>query len=72
MADVERGERIKTLREARPGFTQEAAAEAIGVTLRAYQAWEAGGGIKWDNVKLIAALYDVEPEYLWEKSPEGG
>jgi transcriptional regulator with XRE-family HTH domain len=63
MADLERGQRIKELRESRH-LTQEATAEALGVTLRGYQEWEAGGGIKWDNVKKVARLYKVDAEFV--------
>ena len=63
MADLERGLRIKELREARH-LTQEAMADALGVTLRGYQEWEAGGGIKWDNVKKLAAFHSVEADYV--------
>jgi hypothetical protein len=34
------------------------------VTLRGYQEWEAGGGIKWDNVKKVARLYRVDAEFV--------
>lgn len=63
MADLERGERIKELRLARH-LTQPAVAEAIGVTLRGYQKYEAGGGIKWDNAKALAKFFRVDPDYL--------
>ena len=63
MADLERGLRIKELRESRH-LTQEAMADALGVTLRGYQEWEAGGGIKWDNVKKLAKFHTVDADYL--------
>lgn len=63
MADLERGLRIKELRASRH-LTQEAMADLLGVTLRGYQEWEAGGGIKWDNVKNLAGQLGVEPDYL--------
>lgn len=34
------------------------------VTLRGYQAWEAGGGIKWENVKVLAEVLGQSPEWL--------
>jgi hypothetical protein len=43
----ERGDRI---RELRAGIPQPRIADQVGVTLRAYQEWEAGGGIGWDNL----------------------
>jgi transcriptional regulator with XRE-family HTH domain len=64
MADLARGERIKGLREERH-LTQPAVAEAVGVTLRAYQAWEGTGGLRWENAKKLAAFFDVDPHELW-------
>jgi transcriptional regulator with XRE-family HTH domain len=64
MADLARGERIKTLREGRH-LTQPAVADEIGVTLRAYQAWEATGALKWENAKKLAAFYKVDAQDLW-------
>lgn len=63
MADLERGARIAELRKAKH-LTQPAVAELVGVTLRAYQAWEAGGGIAWDNVKLLAKKLGADPDYI--------
>ena len=63
MADLERGQRIKELRESRH-LTQEAMADKLGVTLRGYQEWEAGGGIKWENVKKLAKQHGVEADFL--------
>lgn len=47
------GRRIAQLRE-RAHLTQEAAADRAGVTLRAYQKWEAGGGIQYANLQKLA------------------
>lgn len=47
------GRRIAQLRE-RAHLTQEAAADKAGVTLRAYQKWEAGGGIQYANLQKLA------------------
>lgn len=70
MEDLARGERIKTLRTARR-LTQPAVVELLRqkagapvVTLRGYQAWEGGGGIRWDNAKVLAGVFDVDPEYI--------
>lgn len=41
-------------------MTQPAVADAIGVTPRAYQAYEAGGGIKLDNARKLAIFFGVE------------
>lgn len=81
MADLERGRRIAHLRTERHLTQQavvdrlEAAAEEAGwtpkkaghrvVTLRGYQGWEEKGGILWDNAKLLAAVYEVDADWLW-------
>ena len=63
MADLERGARIRELRQAKH-LTQPAVAELVGVSLRAYQAWEGGGGIAWDNVKLLAETLDADADFI--------
>lgn len=56
------GQRIKELRG---GIPQPRIAEQVGVTLRAYQAWEAGdSGPAWDNLVALADLHQVTPEYI--------
>lgn len=56
------GERIRELRDRRP---QPRIAEHVGVTLRAYQAWEAGdSGIGYDNLMRLADVLDTTPEYI--------
>ena len=40
-------------------MTQPAVADAIGITLRAYQAYEAGGGLRLDNAEKLAVFFDV-------------
>lgn len=55
------GARIKELRGRIP---QPVIAEKVGVTLRAYQAWEAGGGIAWDNYGKLADAFGVDEDYL--------
>jgi transcriptional regulator with XRE-family HTH domain len=62
-ADAERGDRIRSLRE-NLHLTQEAMADRVGLTLRGYQEWEAGGGIKWDNAKRLAKVAGVEPDWI--------
>lgn len=76
MDDLARGERIKALRETRR-LTQPAVVELLDaragarvVTLRGYQAWEAGGGIRWDNAKLLAEVLGVEAEHLMAGFPD--
>lgn len=34
------------------------------MTLRAYQAWEAAGGIAWENYARLAKAFNVSEEYL--------
>jgi transcriptional regulator with XRE-family HTH domain len=70
MEDLARGERIKALREERhlkqPAvidlLERKVGAKVVG--LRGYQLWEAGGGIKWENVTLLADVFGVEPEWI--------
>lgn len=64
VADIERGARIKELRKALH-LTQPALADEVGVTLRALQEWEAGGGISWDNAKRLAATLGTETDYVF-------
>ena len=54
-------ERIRQLRGRVP---QREIADRVGVTERAYQAWEAGGGIAWDNLQALANALGVSDEYL--------
>jgi transcriptional regulator with XRE-family HTH domain len=63
MADLERGQRIRELRLAKH-MTQPAAAELAGVTLRAYQAWEAGGGIRFEHVKTLARALNGDADFI--------
>ena len=58
---AEVGQRIRDLRGPRP---QPAVADAAGVTLRAYQRWEAGGGIAWENLQKLAKVFGVSENYL--------
>jgi transcriptional regulator with XRE-family HTH domain len=57
------GRRIAELRE-RARLTQEAAADKAGVTLRAYQKWEAGGGIQYANLTRLAEVFRVPVERI--------
>lgn len=52
------------LRELRGPKTQPYMADQVGVTLRAYQEWEAGGGIKWANLQRLAEIHGVSEDYL--------
>ena len=69
VADLERGERIKELRLAksrREGrrISQMKAANEVGVSYRAYQLWEAGGGIKDANVGPLATFLESDEDYI--------
>lgn len=68
VADLQRGERIKELRDARH-LTQPVMAERVDVTLRAYQNWEAGGGMKWENAQRLAKTFGVTPDYIMSGEP---
>jgi transcriptional regulator with XRE-family HTH domain len=58
------GGRIKELRD-EGNYSQPHIADAVGVTLRAYQAWEAGdSGITRENVEKLAAFFAVSPEHI--------
>jgi transcriptional regulator with XRE-family HTH domain len=62
--------RIRELRGLRP---QPQMASEVGVSLRGYQQWEAGGGIKWSNLERLAKVHDVSPNYILygEEKPRG-
>lgn len=73
MADVARGDQIRALRKQKERasdsgrLTQPMVAEAVGVTLRAYQDWEASTeerpkGIDWENAKKLAKFFNVDAE----------
>jgi transcriptional regulator with XRE-family HTH domain len=65
------GERLKDLRGRRP---QPAIADAIGVTLRAYHAWEAGeSGIAWRNLHALAEYHSVNENFILygDEKPRG-
>jgi transcriptional regulator with XRE-family HTH domain len=53
--------RLRALRGGRP---QPQIAEQVGVSLRAYQEWEAGGGIAWANLKRLADIHGVSTAWL--------
>jgi transcriptional regulator with XRE-family HTH domain len=63
MADAERGERIRALKKLRRRKQQQVA-DAVGVTLRAYQEWEAGGGLKDENLDALAQFFEVSRSYI--------
>lgn len=44
---------------------QQTVADRVGVTLRAYQAWEAGdAGIKWENLESLAQVLETKPDFI--------
>ena len=61
--NVQRGERLRQLREAR-GLTIEDAAHEIGVSTKTLWNWETGHGIKRPNLKRVAGFYKVEIQWL--------
>lgn len=58
------------IREKRGLVPQPVIAERVGVTLRACQEWEAGGGIKWENYGKLALALGTTVEYLMHGSDE--
>ncbi|MDP2712323.1 MAG: helix-turn-helix transcriptional regulator [Solirubrobacteraceae bacterium] len=52
------------IRELRGLIPQPVIADRCDVSLRAYQEWEAGGGIKWENYGKLAAALNTTVEYL--------
>lgn len=69
MADFARADQLVQLRE-RKRLSQENAAHEIGVSAKSLRAWEHGGGIRWHNVKKLAAFYGVKPESLVVQEPD--
>ena len=67
MEDAERRQeisaRIKMLRERR-ALTQSQVAKAVGVELRTYQNWEAGGGTSHENYESLAEILGTSFDYL--------
>ncbi len=62
-------EKIKMLR-AEQGWTQEKAAQAIGITTRNYQYLEAGKLPKYDTLLRIADVYQVSLDWLVGRSSQ--
>lgn len=59
LRQVGMGRRIRELRK-KLGLTQPEVADRVGVTLRAYQEWEAGGGIGGPNLRKLAEVLGVQ------------
>lgn len=64
---LEVAERIRALRGPKP---QPVVADEVGVGLRAYQHWEAGGGISWENLQRLAQVFGVSEDFLLYGSGE--
>lgn len=62
--DQERGERLQELRRGKGNPPQPLVAAAVGVSLRTYQSWEAGGGIRFDNREALAKYFGVSISYI--------
>jgi transcriptional regulator with XRE-family HTH domain len=63
------GDRLKELREGSP-YTQEAIADRLGITVRAYQKQEATGGVSYDNIEKLAELHGVEADWILKGDTE--
>lgn len=62
--NAETGARLKALRKGLR-LTQPVVAERVGVSLRAYQVWEAGdGGIAWTHLEKLAGVLGATPEFV--------
>lgn len=58
---ITRGARITALRGTK---RQRPIAAFCGVTIRAYQFWEKGGGIGWERLQLLASYHGVSPNWI--------
>ncbi len=65
MTPVERGRRIKALREAR-NLTQEDVARAVGVRARAVSAWERGErkDVSSTHLAQMAKIFGTTVDYI--------
>lgn len=64
-ADQERADRIRALKQERPDLTWRRIAEYVGVTERSATDWQRKGGMDFDNAKKLAALFEVDVDYIW-------
>lgn len=70
LEDKARGQRIAQMRKRRR-MTQQAMAEALDVSYRAYQTWEAGTMPEWSNVEKLAKFFRVKPEAIIGEAEPG-
>lgn len=63
--DLERAQRIRECKEARPDLTWHRIAQYVGVTERAAAEWKNTGGISWQNAIRLAELFEVDRDWLW-------
>lgn len=61
---AEIGERIRDLRD-NSAETNRSIADYCDVGERTVAAWIAGDGIKYDNAKKVAELFEVDVDYIW-------
>lgn len=64
-ADQERADRIRALKLGRPDLTWRRIAEHVGVTERSATDWGKKGGMEYENAVKLAALFEVDVDYLW-------
>jgi transcriptional regulator with XRE-family HTH domain len=62
-ANIERGRRIKMLRE-QAGYTQAALAALVGVSDSAIQQWQRGTNITWPHVRELARVFNKTPQFI--------
>lgn len=68
-ADQERADRIRALKQGRPDLTWRRIADHVGVTERSATDWQTKGGITYENAEKLAAIFEVEVDYIWRGSP---
>jgi hypothetical protein len=64
-ADQERADRIRALKQDRPDLTWRRIADHVGVTERSATDWQSKGGISYENAGKLAALFEVDVDYIW-------
>lgn len=64
-ADQERADRIRALKLDRPDLTWRRIADHVGVSERAASDWQKKGGIEYANAEKLAALFEVDVDYIW-------